>query len=347
VTAVRSNKFLLTTDCVLVAKLNPHIPRIWRVRYSTDMPAVASTEFLPVVPNEAEDLDFLYQACSDTPFLTKMAELVTGTSTSHQRVRADDLLGLSVPLPPSRQRRHIGRVLSLFDDRVASRSRVASLCEEMGAIRYREAVRRIGTERQPLRETADIERGVSYRRDELGEGGGELVTLKCVGRNGEFRPEGVKPFNGKYKASQVICPADVVVAVTDLTQHANVLGRAIRFTRKGMRPRIASLDLAIVRPHADGVAPEWLYLSLKSEDFRRHARAHANGTTVLHLARSAFEEYAIPTAKRTAGEAFARTVKPLLAASELGRSEAFVVGQARNVLRARLLRGRAPSKAAV
>ena len=92
--AIKSNKHLVTGDCVLVSKLNPHIPRVWFPYLDTTHRAVASTEFLILKPKPPVDCVFIFNLFRSTEFSGTFAVRALGTSHSHQRVSPSDFLGL-------------------------------------------------------------------------------------------------------------------------------------------------------------------------------------------------------------------------------------------------------------
>ncbi|MCV7028846.1 restriction endonuclease subunit S [Mycobacterium sherrisii] len=93
--AVRSGKFVLSRPCVLFAKLNPRIPRIWNVtRLPTEM-AVASPEFVVLTPI-AVGTSALWAALRQRDVVDGLQQQVGGTSGSHQRIRRDDLMTVAV-----------------------------------------------------------------------------------------------------------------------------------------------------------------------------------------------------------------------------------------------------------
>jgi hypothetical protein len=72
---------------------------------------------------------------------------------------------------------------------------------------------------------------------------------------------------GRPKAVQVLLPGELVVAQTDLTQAADVIGRVVRVPKDVNAGRlVASLDLAIVPP-GDRTPVEHLYGVLLEERF--------------------------------------------------------------------------------
>jgi len=96
---IKSNKFLIPANAVLLSKLNPRIPRVWLPLISLEFRSICSTEFLVIVPSEISDREFLYSLFCSTEFMDRFATRTTGTSGSHQRVRPDDLLRMEVAVP--------------------------------------------------------------------------------------------------------------------------------------------------------------------------------------------------------------------------------------------------------
>jgi len=136
-------------------------------------------------------------------------------------------------------------------------------------------------------------KGRSYKSEELVEGSDvALVTLKSFARGGGYRPDGLKPFAGCYKQEQVVKPGEVVVACTDVTQAAEVIGRAAMVRRSNLyRDLVASLDTLIVRPKTSDMTVAFLYSLLRTDAFVEHTYAHVTGTTVLHLAKDAVPSF--------------------------------------------------------
>lgn len=93
--SVKSAKFALPGPCVLFAKLNPRIPRVWNVVGLPSQMAVASTEFVVLSPIGV-DTSALWAALRQPEVTGTLRRRVAGTSGSHQRIRPRDLLELRV-----------------------------------------------------------------------------------------------------------------------------------------------------------------------------------------------------------------------------------------------------------
>jgi len=98
---IRSGKYLLSGKSVLVSKLNPRFPRVWRVDRSDERRrAVASTEFLVLTNPDQWTHCFVYGLVTSSEFADRLATTAGGTSTSHQRVKPADVLNMTVVSPP-------------------------------------------------------------------------------------------------------------------------------------------------------------------------------------------------------------------------------------------------------
>jgi type I restriction enzyme S subunit len=309
--AIKSAKLRLSRPAVLVSRLNPHIPRVWLARPEDVTPALASTEFSALVPRDG-DVEYLYAACLSSRFQHELARRVNGTSNSHQRVKPQDLLSLEIPVPSRADRERIGSTVAALERRRVISERMAVLSDQLLRELFRTMFPDVfkGTER--LATLADFVMGVSYKSSELAGSEQALVTLKCFGRDGSYREAGLKPWNGEPKPGQVVEEGDVVVAHTDLTQAAEVLGRAVVVRRSTKFKRLAaSLDMAVLRP-GPALTREFLLGLTRQPHFRRYCQAHANGTTVLHLARGAVPNFPLAVPDAATIDRYSNAAKPLL-----------------------------------
>lgn len=94
--SIRSGKFLLSEPCVLFAKLNPRIPRIWNVVSLPSEMALASSEFVVLTPSGV-DASALWAAVRQPDVSERLQRRVAGTSGSHQRIQPRELLDVAVP----------------------------------------------------------------------------------------------------------------------------------------------------------------------------------------------------------------------------------------------------------
>jgi len=96
---IGSQKLLVPSGSVLVSRLNPRIPRVWRAEVDPRVPALCSTEFLVLRPTAGLTAADVWATCSLPAVGAEFAARVTGTSGSHQRVRPHDAMSVGVPDP--------------------------------------------------------------------------------------------------------------------------------------------------------------------------------------------------------------------------------------------------------
>lgn len=268
-------------------------------------------------------------------------ELVArATGTTVVGIRQAELVKVRVDLPPLSEQRAVAATLGVLDDKIESNRRASTLIDEALLLQFQLLLASESLDYRPLAELATITKGVSYKSTELRESRTSLVTLKSFDRNGGYKVNGLKPYVGAYKPAQVIQPGELAVAQTDLTQGAEVVGRAVRVpSDPSADVLVASLDLAIIRP-IDKLPNEYLHGVLTDENFRQHCRSRTNGTTVLHLASDAIPSYEAPVASSEAQTQYTERVRPLLAHLDALERENVKLAKLRDSLLPELLSGR-------
>jgi type I restriction enzyme S subunit len=116
--AIMSNKLIVTPDCVLLSKLNPHIPRIWLPEIHATRRSVCSTEFMVVCPKPRMTREYLFSLFTSAAFGSVYQTLVTGTTGSHQRLRPESVLGMKVSVPPPSLVQKFTRIVKPSCDRI-------------------------------------------------------------------------------------------------------------------------------------------------------------------------------------------------------------------------------------
>lgn len=250
------------------------------------------------------------------------------------------IANIPIDVPPIEEQRAIAATLGALDDKIESNGRAAEQLLHLAQLHFEASVAATDPHMIPLEELASITRGRSYKSVELQDSTTALVTLKSIDRNGGYKQDGLKPYIGEYKPEQVVQPGEVVVAQTDLTQGAEVVGRGVRVPHEpSFETLVASLDLAIVRP-TGSMPVEYLWGLLTSESFRQHCRNHVTGTTVLHLAKDAIPTWLAPLIPPAEQEAFAAIARPLLERMDALNRESGVLVSLRDALLPELVSGR-------
>jgi type I restriction enzyme, S subunit len=95
---ILSNKFVVKNDCILVSKLNPRIPRIWPI-IEVEKNSICSTEFQVLIPKDTHNFSYGAVVFWQSSIIETMKGRATGTSSSHQRIRPQDMLDIQIVVP--------------------------------------------------------------------------------------------------------------------------------------------------------------------------------------------------------------------------------------------------------
>ena len=146
----------------------------------------------------------------------------------------------------------------------------------------------------PLSDIAEFVGGYSYKGAELTKSTTAMATIKNFDRKGGFKLDGYKEIapSSKLKESQHAELFDTLVAHTDLTQNAEVIGNAeLVMSKQGYKDIVFSMDLVKVLPKKKLVSKFLIASILQDKKFKAHCLGYVNGTTVLHLSKKALPEY--------------------------------------------------------
>lgn len=109
---ILSNKYQVNEGRILVSKLNPITSRVWSNVLCWGENQVCSTEFQPIFPNARDDYSFILCQLRNKIYANELAKMAGGTSSSHQRVKPEDILGIEVPIPPSEVRKEFHSLIN-------------------------------------------------------------------------------------------------------------------------------------------------------------------------------------------------------------------------------------------
>jgi len=139
----------------------------------------------------------------------------------------------------------------------------------------------------------NLTKGKSYRSEELKESDTALVTLKSFQRNGGYREDGLKEYTGSFKDEQIVSDGDLIVAFTDVTQAADVIGKpAIVIGNPNYSKLVISLDVGVIRVLSESMLTNaYIYFLMLSNRYASNSLRYTNGTNVLYLKKEAITEY--------------------------------------------------------
>lgn len=229
------------------------------------------------------------------------------TAGTHGSVMAHmtkgDMENQSIELPSLQTQRKISSILRTIDEKIHNNVAINNnLLEQIKTIctawlsEYKpfDGVMPSDWVETPLSDIAEFISGYSYKGTELTDSTIAMATIKNFDRKGGFKLDGYKEIipSSKLKESQHAELFDTLVAHTDLTQNAEVIGNAEPvMSKSGYDDIVFSMDLVKVLPKKDGVSKFLIAAILQDKKFKAHCLGYVNGTTVLHLSKKALPEY--------------------------------------------------------
>jgi type I restriction enzyme S subunit len=304
----------------------------------------------------------------------QLLSLARGTSVT--TITGPDIAALEVRAPDIAQQRAIAHMLGTLDDKIELNRRMNETLEAMGRGLFKswfvdfDPVRAkasrvelylpqpiidlfpdcfvdtelgeipMGWRVASLGECVFSVKGKSYRSEDLKDSSTALVTLKSFKRGGGYRPDGLKAYAGEFKPEQVVAPGELVLACTDVTQAAAVIGRpALVQSSDKFTTLVASLDVLVVRPADSSVSVPFLYCLFRTDAFTEHTYAHTAGTTVLHLSSHALPTYRFALPPQNVADVYESLSKPIFQRIEESERQSRTLGSLRDTLLPRLISG--------
>lgn len=278
--------------------------------WDSDEKIVLSQRLFDVRLNDEVCHKYVYYFMTSHRYQKDLEGRATGTTVTG--LRQPELLKSTILLPPLSAQRSISSILSSLDRKIELNNKINADLEEMAQAIFKNwfvdfepfkdgkfvdselGMIPEGWKVISLNEILDNVSGYSYKGSELQSSNIAMATIKNFERKGGFKTEGYKEIviSKKIKETQFVNMFDVLVAHTDLTQNAEIVGNpAIVLSKGGYEKLIMSMDLTKVISKIDGVTNGLLYCILSTSRFKEHALGYVNGTTVLHMSKKAVPEY--------------------------------------------------------
>ena len=184
-----------------------------------------------------------------------------------------------------------------------------------------------------------IERGLSYSSDDLLDPfATPMINLACFSKDGDYRLGEMKFFSGKVSNDKLISPMDMLIACTDMTQGADIIGRPILASGEYDQYTF-STDLALITPK--GKFKMYLYYTLRTPFYHKYIRPFASGTTVKHLNLIGVENYGLPVPPIEIQSKFEDLITPIKEKQSKNLNEINALTKQRDELLPLLMNGQA------
>mgnify|MGYP002741363147 CR=1 FL=1 len=249
---------------------------------------------------------FLYYFLQTNPFIT------TNGSTI-KRLYNDNLRDTKIPNVPSiQQQNQITDVLGTLDKKIQINNQINQELEAMartlydywfvqfdfpdrngkpykssgGKMVYNPELKREipeGWGVVKLKDKLSVSRGISYTTENIKDNiGTPMINLASIDINRNYKSNGLKYFNGDYLKEKIVSGGDLLIACTDLTRNADIVGSPI-IVPFDEQNYVFSMDLAKIDSKVDYINKYYLYSTLRTEHYHNYIKNWASGTNVLHL----------------------------------------------------------------
>lgn len=309
---------------------------------------------------------FLYQYFL-SPQWKSFVETVKIGGATVDRISILDFPKYKIHLPPLPIQQKIASILSAYDDLIENNNQRIKLLEDMAEEIYKEWFVRLrfpgykdatfidpqgkvvphgtpcalpdGWCVSKLENYIRFFRGKSYSSEELRDRDGiPMLNLKNVARGGGFRRDGLKYFEGKYSKKNEAASGDIIMAVTDMTQEREIVGRVARVPKMNQNKFIFSMDLVKIEP-IDYPAV-YFYAFFRFSGIGHQLKEMANGANVLHLTPGLIllQEALVPS--REFSLLFEKFATPILEEIDILEQKNELLHQTRDLLLPRLMNGK-------
>ena len=111
----------------------------------------------------------------------------------------------------------------------------------------------------------EIKRGISYlSKDIESSSGTPMINLACVDISRNYRDGGIKLYDGKFSSANVAKANDLIIACTDLTRNADIVGSPILAPDDG-REYVFSMDMVKISSSSEKIDNMYLYATIRTD----------------------------------------------------------------------------------
>ena len=235
-----------------------------------------------------------------------------GQGSVFNTINLDSFKLMEIDIESFQTQLKIAAVLSALDDKIELNNQINTVLEAMaktlydywfvqfdfpdengkpyqssgGKMVFNETLKReipVGWEVKSFDGLIDFTRGVSYTSATMNESVGiPMINLKSFNLNGTYRIDGLKYFTGKLNENRIISKSDLLIAITDVTRDAEIIGKAI-LVPEFSENAVCSCDVSRVDILNESFSKNYLRYLFNSSYYHNYIKHYASGTLVLHL----------------------------------------------------------------
>ena len=304
-------------DDILFSEIRPKNKRFAYVNIKETEDFVVSTKLM-VLRNKTKNVltKYIYYFLTYEGTLDYLQMRAENRIGSFPQITFDILKPISVNIPDVEDQKKIVNIISALDDKIELNNRINAELEAMaktlydywfvqfdfpivtssgvekpykssgGKMVYNETLKREipeGWEVKSLSGLVDFTRGISYTSSTINDNEGiPMINLKSFNLNGTYRIDGLKYFTGKLNENKIINKNDLLIAITDVTREAEIIGKAILSPDFGNKT-VCSCDVARIDILKNSFSKNYLRYLFNSNHYHNYIKHFASGTLVLHL----------------------------------------------------------------
>lgn len=291
-------KSKLYGDEIIISNVGANVGTVFKCpKLNTKMSLAPNAIMLKTRGND----DFYYYWFRSTNGQHSLQSIVTGSA--QPKFNKTNFRDLEVPVPPVDVQNKIANYLLAIDNKIQLNKQINDNLLQQIRLLISEYLPYSADDvvdnwhKISLSNIADFIGGYSYKGSELQPNDHcAMATIKNFARGGGFKLEGFKEIipSTKLKPYHEVLLFDSLVAHTDLTQNADVIGNGeILLSTSGYDKIIMSMDLVKVVPKSTDISKFLIAAILADPRFKAHCLGYVNGTTVLHLSKKALPDYEI------------------------------------------------------
>lgn len=342
------------------------------VRNPFEKAAIASALVI-VRPNEKIDRDYLFYVMN-SPFFVKQGENNDNGSVQIN-LSVDIFKSFSIPLPSMEKQKKIAFFLDSIDKKIDNNNVIAAELEGMakdlydywfvqfdfpdengkpykssgGKMVWNEELKREipeGWEVDRLGKHITSSRGISYNSATLEGDGVPMINLASFGVDSNYKPAGIKTYNGQYDADKILRPFDLIMCNTQQTAvdpTKDIIGKAMLVPDIFDGDVVSSHHITTIAPDVDELK-YYIYSTCKTTWFHKYIVGFASGTNILGLDFKGFEDYLMPLPPMRLLQKFATTIKNIESEKSLIITENIELTSLRDFLLPMLMNGQVKVK---
>lgn len=189
-------------------------------------------------------------------------------------------------------------------------------------------------------------RGISYNSATLEGDGVPMINLASFGVDSNYKPAGIKTYNGQYDADKILRPFDLIMCNTQQTAvdpTKDIIGKAMLVPDIFDGDVVSSHHITTIAPDVDELK-YYIYSTCKTTWFHKYIVGFASGTNILGLDFKGFEDYLMPLPPMRLLQKFATTIKNIESEKSLIITENIELTSLRDFLLPMLMNGQVKVK---